>query len=98
MHARLSRFAGLDGERIDATVQQFEEEALASLEQQPGFRGLTVGVDYKSGKAFAIALWESQADMSRSEEVAAEARERAVATMGPMRTPIVDHYEVVVHR
>jgi hypothetical protein len=47
MHARLSRFAGLDPERIDATVRQFEEEeeeeeALPRLEQQPGFRGITV--------------------------------------------------------
>jgi hypothetical protein len=98
MHARLSRFAGLDGERIDATVRQFEEDALASLEQQPGFRGLTVGVDYQSGRAFAIGLWESQADMSRSEHVATEAIERAIATVGPARTPIVDHYEVVIHR
>jgi hypothetical protein len=37
MHARLSRFAGLDPERIDETVRQFEEEALGDLEQQPGF-------------------------------------------------------------
>jgi hypothetical protein len=98
MHARLSRFAGLDPERIDATVRQFEEEALPRLEQQPGFRGITVGVNYQGGQAVAIALWETEADMRRSEKLAAEAREQAVATAGPSRTPIVDHYEVVVHR
>jgi len=98
MHARLSRFAGLDPERIDATVRQFEEEALPRLEQQPGFRGITVGVNYQGGQAIAIALWETEADMSRSEKLAAEAREQAVATAGPSRTPIVDQYEVVIHR
>ena len=98
MHARLSRFAGLDAERIDATVRQFEEEALPRLEQQPGFRGITVGVNYQSGQAVAIALWETEADMSRSEKLATEAREQAVATAGPSRTPIVDQYEVVIHR
>jgi heme-degrading monooxygenase HmoA len=98
MHARLSRFGGLDPERIDATVREFEEEALPRLEQQPGFRGITVGVSYQSGQAVAIALWESEADMSRSEKLAAEAREQAVATAGPSRTPIVDHYEVVIQR
>jgi heme-degrading monooxygenase HmoA len=98
MHARLSRFAGLDPERVDATVRQFEEEALPRLEQQPGFRGITVGVNYQGGQAVAIALWETEADMRRSEKLAAEAREQAVATAGPSRTPIVDHYEVVVHR
>jgi heme-degrading monooxygenase HmoA len=98
MHARLSRFAGLDPERIDATVRQFEEEALPRLEQEPGFRGITVGVNYQGGQAVAIALWETKADMSRSEKLAAEAREQAVATAGPSRTPIVDQYEVVIHR
>jgi heme-degrading monooxygenase HmoA len=98
MHARLSRFAGLDAERIDETVRQFETEMLASLEQQPGFRGITVGVNHGTGQAFTVALWETEADMNQSEKVAAEARERAVATAGPQRDPIVDHYEVVVHR
>jgi heme-degrading monooxygenase HmoA len=98
MHARLSRFAGLDPERIDATVRQFEEEALPRLEQQPGFRGITVGVNHQGGQAVAIALWETEADMRRSEKLAAEAREQAVATAAPSRTPIVDQYEVVIHR
>jgi heme-degrading monooxygenase HmoA len=98
MHARLSRFAGLDPERIDATVRQFEEEALPRLEEQPGFRGITVGVNYQGGQAVAIALWETEADMRQSEKLAAEAREQAVATAAPSRTPIVDHYEVVIHR
>jgi hypothetical protein len=55
-------------------------------------------VNYQGGQAVAIALWETKADMSRSEKLAAEAREQAVATAGPSRTPIVDHYEVVIHR
>jgi heme-degrading monooxygenase HmoA len=98
MNARLSRFAGLDPERIDATVRQFEEEALPRLERQPGFRGITVGVNHQTGQAVVLALWDTEADMSRSEELAAEAREQAVATAGPSRTPIVDHYDVAIHR
>ena len=98
MHARLSRFAGLNPERVDATVRQFEDEALADLEGQPGFRGITVGVNRKSGQAVAITLWETEADMKRSEELAIRARERAVATAGPSRQPVVDVYDVVVNR
>src|SRR2546427_1744642 len=45
MHARLSRFAGLDPERIEETARQFEEGSLEALAQQPGFRGITVGVN-----------------------------------------------------
>jgi heme-degrading monooxygenase HmoA len=98
MHIRLSRFAGLDPERIEATVRQFEDEALPRLEQQPGFRGITVGVNRQSGQAVAIGLWETEADMSESEKLASEARDQAVATARPSREPIVDHYEVVIHR
>jgi heme-degrading monooxygenase HmoA len=98
MHARLSRFAGLDPERIDETVRQFEEEALGDLEQQPGFRGITVCVSRRSGQAAAITLWETEGDMKRSEELAIKARERAVASAGPSREPVVDVYEVVVHK
>jgi heme-degrading monooxygenase HmoA len=97
MHARLSRFAGLDPERIDETVRQFEEEALGDLEQQPGFRGITVCVNRRSGQA-AATLWETEGDMKRSEELAIKARERAVASAGPSREPVVDVYEVVVHK
>jgi len=98
MHARLSRFAGLDPERIEETTRQFEDEMLDALAKQPGFRGITVGVNRRSGKAVALTLWETEADMRRSEELADEAREQAVATAKPERDPIVDDYEVIVSR
>jgi hypothetical protein len=91
MHSCLTRFVGLDPVRIDATVRQFEEETLPRLEREPGFRGITVGVDYQSCQVVAIGVWETEADMSRSEKLAADAREQAVVTAGPLRTPILDH-------
>jgi hypothetical protein len=36
--------------------------------------------------------------MRASERLADEARAQAVETAGPQREPVVDHYEVVVHR
>jgi heme-degrading monooxygenase HmoA len=98
MHARLSRFAGLDPERIEETTRQFEDETLDALAQQPGFRGITVGVNRRSGKAVALTLWETEADMRQSEKLADAAREQAVATAKPERDPIVDDYEVIVSR
>jgi heme-degrading monooxygenase HmoA len=98
MHARLSRFAGLDPERIEETTQQFEDESLEALAQQPGFRGITVGVNRRSGKAVTLTLWETEADMRQSAKLADEAREQAVATAKPERDPIVDDYEVLVSR
>lgn len=98
MHARLSRFAGLDHERIEETVAQFRDESLEAIEQQPGFRGITVGVDVKSGKAVALTLWETEGDMRQSERLADEARAQAVDTAKPSRDPVVDHYEVILSR
>jgi len=98
MHARLSRFAGLDPERIEETVAQFRDESLEAIEQQPGFRAITVGVDVKSGKAVSLTLWETEADMRQSEKLADEARDQAVTTGKPSRDPIVDHYEVILSR
>ena len=98
MHARLSRFAGLDPERVEETVQQFEEHALPGLEQQQGFRGIVAGVNEATGQAFTVTLWESEADMKASTGLADQARDEAVATARPAREPIVDQYKVVVHR
>ncbi len=98
MHVRLSRFAGLDPERVDETVQQFEKHALPGLEQKQGFKGIVAGVNPATGQAFTVTLWETEDDMKASEQLATEAREQAVETARPAREPIVDNYEVVVHR
>jgi hypothetical protein len=98
MHVRLSRFAGLDPDRIDETLRRFEEDELPRLNQQEGFGGITVGVNRSTGQAVAVVLWDSEAAMRKSETLAAEVRDRAVATAKPSREPIVDRYEVVLRR
>ncbi|MEX2193921.1 MAG: antibiotic biosynthesis monooxygenase [Thermoleophilaceae bacterium] len=94
MYTRLTRLIGLPPERIQATLQHFEEQDLPAVEQMPGYRGLTVGVDEQGGKAFVITLWETREEMLASEKRAAEARDTAVSTLDPDRPPIVDHFEV----
>jgi type I site-specific restriction-modification system R (restriction) subunit len=98
MHARVSRFAGLDPERLDATVEQFKSGMLPQLQAQQGFKGMTVAVNRRNGQAIAIALYESERDMRDSEKLAAQARSEAVESGShqPSRDPLVDHYEVVV--
>ena len=98
MYARLSRFAGLEPGRIDGIVRDFEEEGLAGLQSQKGFAGITVAVNYTAGQSFVLSLWESEHDMRESEKTAADARERAIAAARPSRTPVVDHYEIVLQR
>ena len=97
MHARLSRFAGLDPERIDETIRQFEEQALEDFKRQPGFKGITAGVNHRTGQAVVMTVWETERHMRDSERLADEARSHAVETARPSREPIVDNYEVVLH-
>ena len=98
MHARLSRWAGLPPEKLDETVQQFEKDHLPGIEQQAGYQGALVMLDRASGRAAAVTFWESDADMRASDRLAEEARTAAEATVGPVREPIVDHYEVVLRK
>jgi heme-degrading monooxygenase HmoA len=98
MHARLSRWAGLDPERLNETVQQFEQQFLPALEQMSGFGGVVVMLDRSAGKAAAITLWETDAAMRESDKLAEQARAAAETAAQAPREPIVDHYEVVVRK
>jgi hypothetical protein len=68
------------------------------MEQQPGYEGVVVMLDRGSGRAAAITLWATDADMRASDKLAEEAREAAEVTAQAERAPIVDHYEVVLRR
>ena len=98
MYARLARYAGLPSERIDKAISDFEGEELPALEQMQGFEGLMLAVDWKAGRVAAISYWATEQDMKASDQLAAQARARAEATVQPSREPIVDRYEVVLRR
>jgi heme-degrading monooxygenase HmoA len=98
MHVRLSRFAGLPPERIDATIEEFREQQLPGIEEQAGYKGVLVMLNRSTGQAAALTFWESEADLHASERLAARAREAAVESAQPTREPVVDRYEVVLQR
>jgi heme-degrading monooxygenase HmoA len=98
MHARLARYGGLPPERIEKAIADFEGEELRALEQMQGFEGIMLAVDWKAGRVCAISYWATHEDMKASDELAAQARARAEATVQPSREPIVDRYEVVLRK
>jgi hypothetical protein len=98
MYARMSRFAGLPTERIQATIREFEEGQLRVLEQQQGYKGVLVGVDRAEGKAVAITFWETAENLRASDRLADQARQAALDATQPSREPIVDRFEVVMQR
>jgi hypothetical protein len=100
MFARVTTFPGLPPERLKATLNEFTEQHLPRLEQQPGYLGVWAGVDYTGGRAIAVTYWESSKAMHNSDALAAEVRAAAVTIAGVDRNrpALTDRYEVVLQR
>ena len=98
MYARMSRFAGLPPERIEATIRTFAEGQLKVLEQQPGYKGVMVGVDRAEGKAVAVTFWETSENLRATDRLADQARQEALEAVKPSREPIVDRFEIVMQQ
>ncbi len=96
MIARVSRFAGLPPERIEATLKEFQEQHLPALKQMDGYAGVQVLVDPQGGQAIATTYWESKEALAASDKRAAEARAAAVSRLDPKRDPLVDRFEVLL--
>jgi heme-degrading monooxygenase HmoA len=97
MHARLSRFAGLTPERLQAAIDQFRDEALPFFEQQPGYEGMLLLANRNAGTAAGVSFWSTERDMDRSEKLADQSRKAAMATGAPAQEPLVDRYEVILN-
>ena len=100
MYARVTTFPGLAPERIKATLEQFKEQHLPLLEQQPGYRGVWAGVDYTGGRAIAVTYWDSLENLHASDSLANEVRAAAVTKAGVDRNrpTVIDRYEVVLEK
>ncbi len=100
MYARVTMFPGLAPERINATLEEFKEQYLPKFEQQPGYQGVWLGVDYMGGRAIAVTYWDSQETLHDSDELANRVRAAAVSRAGldRNRPPLIDRYEVVLDK
>lgn len=99
MHLRLSRFVGLAPERADEMVIAFEEgDYLDRLAQRPGFDGYLLAADRGRGKITAMSFWQTEEDLAASDGIAESARALRIAAVRPTRTPVIDRYELVIHR
>jgi hypothetical protein len=100
MYARVTTFPGLAPERIKATLAEFTGDHLPRLEQEPGYRGVWVGVDYPGGRAIAVTYWETIDALHASDALANEVRAAAVTRAGVDRNrpPVIDRYEMVLEK
>jgi heme-degrading monooxygenase HmoA len=80
MHARLTTVTGATD--IEGGVAYLRDSVLREVQQQKGFRGLTVSADRSTGLVVVLALWESEADLDASESVADKARGESLKVLG----------------
>jgi heme-degrading monooxygenase HmoA len=95
MHARVTTLQ-LQADRLDEAISRLEEEDLPSWRELDGFRGFTLCVDRSSGKVIGTSYWDSEEQMSASEEAIRPSRERAAETGGATSAPDVQTFEVAL--
>jgi heme-degrading monooxygenase HmoA len=83
--------------KIEEAISIYRNAVVPAVQQQKGFKGISLLVDRNTGKGMSIVLWETEADMTAG-EVSGFLREQ-IAKMAPTfaAPPITKHCEVSVH-
>lgn len=66
MHARTVKFNVSPG-KAEEGIKLFQDSVLPAAAKQPGFRGGMMLVDRTDNSALSITLWDSEAELMRSE-------------------------------
>ena len=96
MHVRTVNVQVQPGKTQEA-IDLFNDSVLPAQKAQKGYQGSYLMTDASSGKALAISLWESEADMLEGES--SGYYQEQVAKFGSLFTgpPDLNHYEVSVY-
>ena len=91
MHARLLTFTGSD--RVDEALGFLRDTTLPLLKAQPGFCGLSAGVDRTARTVTILSLWSSESALLTSDGAMLNARENAMVRSRAIMQ--VEHFEQV---
>ncbi len=89
MHARVTRITTDPAELTDDMLG-FRAAVIGQAAASPGYRGAIDLIDRETGRAIAITLWATEADLKASE------RARKGPPGGGPSSPSVETYEVVL--
>ena len=79
---------------IDRGIAFLREHAVAALQQQQGYRGLTASADRAAGTVGVLTLWETEDDLNASESASEKVRQEGLQAFGG--TPTVERFEQTV--
>jgi hypothetical protein len=93
MYARLTT-GTLPVERVKEAGQVFAEKVVPRSKEIPGVKNLYGLVDEASGKLVALVLYETEADLVASRDMATKLREEVVKAVGGTISS-VEEFEVI---
>ena len=93
MYVRVRTAEGV--KNFDAGIALLRDEIVPQLEQQRGFRGLSLSGDRQSGQVSVLTVWETQSDLDASQSAAEKFRTDALAALGA-GAPTVQTFEETV--
>ena len=93
MHVRATTIQIQSGKMQEAI--EIYKTVISAAKAVKGFQGSYLMTDAASGKALAITVWESEADMLAGESSSGHVQE-AIASFGSLfvGSPDIDHYEL----
>jgi hypothetical protein len=94
MYARITEWDGVTTAEIDRDLNYARDEVVPQVEQIPGMCGMLVLVDRANGTSTTITLYEDQAAIDESRDVARTLRHLMEQRMDLRRPPTVRELEV----
>ena len=82
-------------DKMDEVIKIFEESIIPAVKPQKGFRGIYQLMDRKTGKGMSITLWDSEEDVTATEQ--SGLYQEQVGKVAHLLTapPVREGYEVV---
>ncbi|HWW52242.1 MAG TPA: hypothetical protein VNY84_00625 [Acidimicrobiales bacterium] len=71
------------------------DDIAPQLDQQKGFRGLSLSANRETGQVSVLTIWETEGDLKASESATEKLRADSLKTLGA-GPPIIEHFEEVV--
>ncbi len=96
MFARLT-IIQVDIERVDEGIELYRDSIVPAAKSQKGFRGISLLVDRKSGKAISLGLWDSEEDAIANEKSRFYQEQVLKGVQYYTNPPIREGYEVVIN-
>ena len=97
MYARSTTIQA-DPQRMDAGVTVVRDEVMPALMTMPGFVGLSMLADRRSGRCIVTSSWDSEESMHASESAAHDLRRRASEVMGGAQPEVAEWEVAIMHR